>query len=224
MPNFRLLNWTKLLPSGTQGAAVPFRTWCASRSLRYLVASALLAGGSFWGAGVLIAAEFADFTVSVGVKDVATDKSSLKPGETTTLRITLGNNSSTTTLTNVGFSELLPVGANGSLEAVGSLEILPVGSGCTGTVDLSDTKTIVVSGFTVPQKSGAEAGPVSCYIDIPVIAKSKTGVKQEGLVYDLTGKISSDQGSNKGDASKSFVVESVGRPTWDKSFEGATPS
>ena len=220
MPNFRLLNWTKLLPSGTQGAAVTFRTWCASRSLRYLVASALLAGGSFWGAGVLIAAEFADFTVSVGVKDVATDKSSLKPGETTTLRITLGNNSSTTTLTNVGFSELLPVGANGSLEAVGSLEILPVGSGCTGTVDLSDTKTIVVSGFTVPQKSGAEAGPVSCYIDIPVIAKSKTGVKQEGLVYDLTGKISSDQGSNKGDASKSFVVESVGRPTWDKSFEG----
>jgi len=219
MPNSRLFNWTKLLPSGTQRAVVPFRAWCAARSLRYLVASAMLAAGSFWGAGVLIAAVFADFTVSVGVKDVAVDKSSLKPGETTTLRITLGNNSSTAALKNVGFSELLPVGANGSLEAVGGY-LISGDSGCSGAVNLSDTKTIDVSNFTVPQKSGAEAGPVSCYIDIPVIAKSKTGVKQEGLVYDLTGKVSSDQGSNKGDASKSFVVESVGRPTWDKSFEG----
>lgn len=186
--------------------------------LRHVVAWGVLGGGSLWGAGALMAAgEFADFTVSVGVANATTDKTSLRPGETTTLRITLGNDNSLNDLTHVGFSKALPAAANGSLRVNGAYQISG-DSGCTGTVNLSDPTTITVSDFTVPKKSGTDAEKVSCYIDIPLMAQSLTGQQQAGLAYVLTGAVSSDQGGNTGPATQTFVVEAVGRPTWSKSF------
>jgi len=221
MSNPRLAGWVKLLPPCAQrirSSVASLRAWDASKVLRHVVAWGVLGGGGLWGAGALMAAgEFADFTVSVGVANATTDRTSLRPGETTTLRITLGNDNSLSDLTHVGFSKALPAAANGSLRVNGAYQISG-DSGCTGTVNLSDPTTITVSDFTVPKKSGTDAEKVSCYIDIPLMAQSPTGQQQAGLAYVLTGAVTSDQGGNTGPATQTFVVEAVGRPTWSKSF------
>ncbi|WP_370680102.1 SdrD B-like domain-containing protein [Comamonas sp. GB3 AK4-5] len=224
MLNSRLVDWGKLLPSSDRARrlAASLKAASPARVVRHGVLWGSVVAGGMWGTGSLLAAgELADFSVSVGVAS-GSDKSSLRPGETTTLRITLGNDSSSADLTGVNFSKVLPSATHGSLQVNGSA-VISGDPGCSvnsgSTVDLSDATIIKVSGFKVPQKSGSAADKVSCYIDIPLIAQSPSGQQQSGLTYALpAGSVGSDQGSNSGPGTHTFVVDKAGRPTWSKSF------
>ncbi|NND68365.1 MAG: hypothetical protein HKN19_12330, partial [Halioglobus sp.] len=68
-------------------------------------------------------AQNADFNVTVNTGPVAPNSDTVFPGEPTSLRVTLSNNSTLVPLTNVGYTKALPNGALNGLAINGASAI-----------------------------------------------------------------------------------------------------
>lgn len=160
-----------------------------------------------------------DFNVTVNTGPVAPNSPTVFPGEATSLRITLANNSTTANITGAGFNQPLPSTATHSLLIDGTATISG-DPGCTGGVlaAASGQGSVSLTGLTVPARQAGVAGSGECYIDLPIIATSNNGASTS-LSYGLfAGDVSSDQGTNATGGPQSITVSSTRRPTWSKAL------
>jgi len=184
---------------------------------RRLAALALLLG---IGAGPALAAPNANF--DVGVNTTTGFSATVRVGETTSLRITLTNNSTAGDFTGVAFNQALPTTATGGLVVVGNIATITtdaasVGS-CSGTVTVANGLSGVnLSGLFIPKMVGPNPG--RCYIDIPVMATSTNGSSTTHTYALLAGDVSMAGGdTNATGGQQGITVQAAGRPTWSKAF------
>ncbi|MEZ5502365.1 MAG: hypothetical protein R3E50_06790 [Halioglobus sp.] len=164
-------------------------------------------------------AQNTDFNVTVNTGPVPPNSATVYPGQATSLRITLSNNSTSIPLTGVGYSKPLPTNAvNGLL--VNGASAINGDPGCVGgTLTTSAGQPgISLSGLTVPARQIGVAGSGECYLDIPVVAYSTDG-NSTSLSYSVNaGEVSSNQGTNNTGGPQAITVRAVQRPTWSKNF------
>ncbi len=164
-------------------------------------------------------AQNADFNVTVNTGATPPNSDTVYPGQSTSLRITLSNNSTTIPLTGVSFSKPLPTNAiNGLL--VNGASAINGDAGCSGgTLSTSPgLPGISLAGLTVPARQLGVPGSGECYLDIPIAAYSTNGAATS-LSYALNaGEVSSNQGTNATGGPQAITVRAVQRPTWSKSF------
>ena len=204
-----MVSWNKRLASGLSGLVDR-----SAQVARVGVAVALLgAGSTAWAA--------ANPNFTVGVNNKPGFPTSVAPGSSTTVRITLTNDSAVP-LTGVNFSNLVPNPAVGNtLVSLDGTYQISGSAGCAGTLSVTaGSGTLSLSGMTVPAKTAAAA---ICYIDVPVKAVSSTGSASTviyslpaGAVVDASGDTNIDGGS------QSFNISAVSPPTWSKNFASGT--
>lgn len=169
------------------------------------------------GAGA--AAQNAAFNVTVNTGVVAPNSDTVYPGEPTSVRITLSNNSTGSPLTGVGYSKPLPTTSNNGL-LVNGTSVISGDPGCIGGT-LSTTSGepgISLSGLTVPPRREGVAGSGECYLDIPIAAYSVNG-NSTSLSYSLdTGEVSSNEGVNATGGPQAYTIRSTERPSWTKNL------
>lgn len=166
------------------------------------------------------AAQNSGFLISIN--NTPLSSTTIKPGQSTSLRIALTNNT-VADFTGVGFSKALPSGATGGLVINGTPVISEgpntVGGTCSaGALTTTiGSASLTLSGLTVPAKDGSNPG--ICYIDIPVTATSTDG-SSTSYTYSLAaGEVTMSGGDSNGTGgSQSFTVLATSRPTWSKSF------
>lgn len=156
-----------------------------------------------------------EFTVGVN----STGSTTLDPGQQTTVRFTLTNDSATA-FSGVHFDVSPTGGGTNTLVVPGApAPVISGNAGCVGgTVDVSaGGGRIQLTGLTVPAKSGATAGV--CYVDVPVKAVSAAGASSTvtyALAQDSVGMTGGDTNGTGG--SQGFTIQAVARPTWSKAF------
>lgn len=160
-----------------------------------------------------------DFDVTVNLGAAAPNSGTVFPGEATSMRVTLRNNSLTVPLTGVNFSEALPSTANNGLLVNGASAITG-DAGCVGGALTTNPGAdgISLAGLTIPVRQAGVAGSGECYLDIPIVAFSINGASTS-LAYDLAaGDLDSDQGTNATGGPQGYTIRSTSRPTWSKTF------
>ena len=160
-----------------------------------------------------------DFNVTVNTGPTPPNADTVYPGQPTSLRITLSNNSTVQPLTNVNFAKPLPGGTAGLLVS-GATTIS--GAGCSGgsLVTAVGQAGISLANLTVPVLDENVAGSGECYLDIPIVAYSITGASTS-LSYALNaGEVGSDQGFNATGGPQAITLRPVARPTWSKTVVG----
>tara|TARA_R100000687_G_scaffold67140_1_gene56110 strand:+ start:10349 stop:15865 length:5517 start_codon:yes stop_codon:yes gene_type:complete len=162
-----------------------------------------------------------DFSVTVNTGPTPPNSDTVYPGELTSLRITLSNNSTLASIDNAAFSKALPASAIGGLLIAGGGSVS--GAGCTGGVlsTVDGQPGVTLSGLTIPPRTDGVAGSGECYIDLPVTAWSANGAAASHSYSLVAGEVSSDSGSNSSGGPQAITVRPVNRPTWSKSFSGA---
>lgn len=194
-------------------STVPARRFSHVALLPFALCLALLG----WGNAAV--AQLADFNVTVNTGPVPPNNDTVYPGETTSIRITLSNNSTINPITGVNFSKALPTNVTNGLIVDGASSI----SGDAGCVGGTLTTTagaagISLSGLTIPTRVLGVPGSGECYLDIPIAAFSTDGAATS-LSYALNAmEVDSDQGSNATGGPQAFTVRSSSPPTWSKSF------
>jgi large repetitive protein len=164
-------------------------------------------------------AQNSDFNVTVNTGAVAPNSDTVYPGQPTSLRITLSNNSTSIALTGVGYSKPLPTNAINGLRVNGPSAITGA-AGCTGGTLTTSTGLpgISLSGLTVPVRQIGVGGSGECYLDIPVVAYSTDG-NTTSLSYSVNaGEVSSNQGVNATGGPQAITVRAALPPTWSKNF------
>lgn len=176
---------------------------------------------SAWIAGLLAAtlstfahAQNPEFNVTVNTGPVPPNAGTVYPGEPTSLRVTLSNNSLTVPLTNVGYSNSLPAGATHGLVINGASAITG-DPGCTGgtLTTISGQSTVMLSGLTVPVRQAGVPGSGECYLDLPVFAYSTDGTSTSVSYTVGDGDVSSDQGVNANGGPQAITIRAAQRPT-----------
>jgi uncharacterized repeat protein (TIGR01451 family) len=160
-----------------------------------------------------------DFNVTVNTGPVAPNGDTVFPGEATSLRVTLSNNSLLTPLTNVAYSGAFQVVAGAGLLVNGPSSISG-DPGCTGGT-LTTTPgqpDIVLSGLTVPVRQDGVAGSGECYIDLPVRAFTTSGASTTVNLQVAPGDVTSDQGANATGGPQAITVRAVQRPSMAKAL------
>lgn len=161
----------------------------------------------------------ADFNITVNVGALPPNSGTVFPGEATSLRVTLSNNSTSAPLTGVNFSKSLPSTASNGL-LVNGISAITGDVGCSGGILTTSPGTdgISLSGLTIPVRQTGVAGSGECYLDFPIGAFSIDGTSTS-LSYELgAGEVASDQGSNATGGPQAYTLRSTSRPTWSKSF------
>lgn len=204
-----MVSWKKRLALGLSGLVDR-----SAQLTRVGVAVALLgANSNAWAA--------ANPNFTVGVNNMPGSPTSVAPGSSTTVRITLTNDSATP-LTGVNFSNLVPNPAVGNtLVSLDGTYQISGSAGCAGTLSVTaGSGTLSLSGMTVPAKTASAA---VCYIDVPVKAVSNTG-SASTVSYSLLGGAVADAGgdTNFTGGSQNFTISAVSPPTWAKSFASGT--
>ncbi len=153
---------------------------------------------------------------NVAVNTGVGDPSTVVPGEATSLRIALSNNSDALAINDVSFTQSLPETATGGLRVLGAASISG-SAGCTGDPDVTVGGTHVsLANMTIPVNG-------VCYLDIPVAAWSFTGAAATHVYSLPAGSVSCGAGcSNATGGSQGITVNAVPRPTWSKSFSTST--
>ena len=150
---------------------------------------------------------------------VAPNSDTVYPGQPTSLRITLSNNSTSIALTGVGYSKPLPTNAINGLRVNGP-SVIKGDAGCLGgtLTTIVGQPGITLAGLTVPPRQIGVACSGECYLDIPVVAYSTDG-NTTSLSYSVNaGEVSSNQGVNATGGPQAITVRAVQRPTWSKDF------
>lgn len=164
-------------------------------------------------------AQLADFNVTVNTGPVAPNNDTVYPGEATSLRVTLANNSTVSSITGVNYSKALPTTANNGLQVNGASAING-DAGCVGgtLTTTPGSSAVSLAGLTIPPRQLGVPGSGECYLDIPIAAFSLDG-NSTSLSYLLGAtEVDSDQGSNATGGPQAITVRSTNRPTWSKSF------
>ena len=184
------------------------------RPRRFLAAMLLLLGVA---GSAMLQAQNADFNVTVNTGAVPPNNATVYPGEATSLRVTLANNSTVNPLTGVNFNKALPGTAVHSLLINGASSI-GGDPGCTGGT-LTTTPGlpgVVLSGLTIPVRQNGVPGSGECYIELPIVATSTNGAATS-LSYALNaGEVGSDQGTNATGGPQSITIRAAQRPTWSQ--------
>ncbi|HEY7886581.1 MAG TPA: SdrD B-like domain-containing protein [Cellvibrionaceae bacterium] len=164
-------------------------------------------------------AQNANFAVTVNTGPTPPNSDTVYPGEATSLRITLSNNSTIESIPGVNFDKALPTTATGGLWVSGPAEIN--GPGCGGTLNTTEGEAdISLSGLTVPVRVDSVPNSGECYLDIPVVAWSSNGASTSHSYALNPGDVGSDTGANTTGGPQAITVRSVSRPTWSKGFPG----
>lgn len=164
-------------------------------------------------------AQNADFNVTVNTGAAPPNSDTVYPGQPTSLRITLSNNSTSTALTGVSYSKPLPTNATNGLWVNGASTISGA-AGCVGgsLVTATGLPGISLSGLTVPARQIGVAGSGECYLNIPIVAYSTNGASTSLSYAVNAGEVSSNQGVNATGGPQAITVRAVQRPTWSKNF------
>lgn len=199
-------------PAGT-GTNLCRRRWSRTAARLAILATAGMGFGS------PAMAQLADFNVTVNTSPVLPNPDTVYPGEATSIRVTLSNNSTVSSITGVNYIKALPTTANNGLQVNGASAING-DAGCVGgtLTTASGSSAVSLSGLTIPPRVLGVPGSGECYLDIPIAAFSLDG-NSTSLSYSLAAtEIDSDQGSNATGGPQAFTVRSTSRPTWSKSF------
>lgn len=182
----------------------------------------------------VIFSSFAQAALGVSVTLVAGDPTSIRPGETTRLEITLSNNNGVADVAGVNFSNSLPGVLPDGLRVSGAFTYTcfdPAGGGSTiggsGTLTANvDSQAISLTGGIVPARDSGSATDGSCSIIIPVTAGTSDGSAQTYNYQILDGAVSGSDNtgavSNSGDVQQSVNVSAITRPVISKSFGSNT--
>lgn len=161
-----------------------------------------------------------DFNVTINTGPVAPNAATVYPGEATSLRITLSNNSRTSELNQVAFNFALPDSGTHALLVDGPASISG-DAGCVGGALVApvDGATVQLSGLTVPVAPANRAS--ACYIDIPVRGISPSGASGSVSARVLAGEVSydnggGDSGSNATGGSQAITLRAVQPPQISK--------
>ena len=191
----------------------------SSRSIGAFLASWLLVGGAWAG-----------LTASVTLPSGA--PTSIRPGEITTLEITLANNNSLAAITAAAFSNslqgLLPNGLK--VAGVPIYTCFDPGTSATstglGTLTAAvGTQPIQLSGGVIPARNDGTSTDGSCTISIPVTAGSSNGAGAAYTYTILNGAVTGNDGTdvaNIGNVSQSITVTAISQPTISKAFSNGT--
>lgn len=187
---------------------------------RLLLATSLLPAGAAW----------AGLTASVTLQTAA--PTNIRPGEITTLEITLANNNSSAAITGAAFSNSLPGVLPNGLKVAGAPTYTcfnPVTSttsaGVGALTATLGTQPIQLVGGVIPARNNATSTDGSCTILVPVTAGSSTGT---GTAYTYTianGAVTGNDGgavANIGAVSQSVNVTAISQPTIGKTFVGGS--
>jgi|GEM_PF-4134159 len=196
------------------GCSVFFRA-CFSVGLRYWL---ILCGAVLLPLNAVYAQTNPHFSVTVNTGPVAPNSATVFPGEPTSLRITLSNNSTVSSIVNTAFSKPLPFTPESGLRVNGTASIS--GDGCLGGAlnATPGSELLSLSGLTVPARIDGEPNSGECYVDIPVVAWSKNGTSTSHSYALAAGDVSSDGGANATGGPQAITINSVSRPRWSKSF------
>ena len=108
-----------------------------------------------------------DFNVTVNLGPNPPNAGTVFPGESTSLRVTLANNSTSVAITNGAYTGSLPASGNTRLVMDGVGTISP--PACGGSITTADgDPSVSFSGVTVPVRDVLVPGSGECYIDLPV--------------------------------------------------------
>ncbi|MFK7830365.1 MAG: SdrD B-like domain-containing protein [Congregibacter sp.] len=194
------------------GIAIPART--------LLGLFVLLTTVSVFSTTALAQATDPDFNVTVNTGPVAPNADTVFPGETTSLRITLANNSTGAPITAAAYSGSLPSNVTSALLVDGAGTISP--AACGGSLTLTPgTQGINFSGVTVPVRTAGVAGTGECYVDFPIRATTDDGSSSSLSVAIGVGEVTAGTGANGTGGNQAITVRSVQPPRISKSF---TPS
>ncbi|MEM1402510.1 MAG: SdrD B-like domain-containing protein [Pseudomonadota bacterium] len=158
-----------------------------------------------------------NFNVTVNLGPNPPNAGTVFPGEGTSLRVTLANNSTTTAITNGSYTGALPASGNTRLVMDGVGVISP--PACGGSITTADgDPSVSFSGITIPARSIGVPGSGECYIDLPVRAETTDGTSAS-LSYTISNSdVSAVPGSNATGGSQAITVRAVERPSLSKSF------
>ncbi|MGH1403812.1 MAG: SdrD B-like domain-containing protein [Alphaproteobacteria bacterium] len=175
-------------------------------------------------------AAFAGLGASVTL--VTGQPTSINPGETTQLEITLSNNNTAAAITGVAFSNLLPGTLPDGLRISGVASYnctdpsVPSTSTGVGTLTAVDgTQTISLTGGVIPARDAGSSTDGTCTIIIPVTAGSSNGASATYNYEIVNGAVTGNDGgavANSGAVNQSVNVLSIPLPTIDKSFGSST--
>lgn len=159
------------------------------------------------------------------------DPTSIYPGQTTRLQITLSNSNTDSAVNGVAFSNSLPgVLPNGlSVSGAATYTCFAPATSTTnagsGTLTAATgSQTISLSGGSIPARSGTTDG--YCTIVVPVTASTSTG-NSATYTYTIadgavTGTDSTGAVANSGAVNQSINVLALSKPTISKSFGSST--
>ena len=181
-----------------------------------------LVAGLGLSSAVAMAAPVSTFTV--GLNSGPGAPTTINPGQSTVLRITLSNSDTTQDFTGVHFvNPLTPTTVNGNTLEVTGPATITGGALCEqGTVSVSPPSgAINLSGMTVPRQVGATAG--QCFIDVPIRGVSANGASSSPAYVLGSDSVQMTGGDgNLTGGQQQFTINSVSRPTWSKSFSNDT--
>lgn len=157
------------------------------------------------------------------------DPSSIYPGESTRLQITLSNSNTSAVVGSAGFSNSLPGTLPNGLKVAGAASYTcndPSGAPFAPTGSLTavpGTQSVTLAGATIPARANNTDG--TCTLLIPVTAGTSTGNAATYTYTIADGAVTGNDGApvaNTGAVSQSLNVNAISRPTLSKSFSNST--
>ncbi len=180
--------------------------------------------------GLAAGAAWAGLTASVTLQ--SGQPTSIRPGETTVIEITLANNNSTAAINGVAFGNSLPGVLPDGLKVAGAPTYTCFDPNTSTTAPGSGTLTaavgtqaIALNGGVIPRRNAGSATDGSCTIRIPVTAGTSNGA---GTAYTYTivaGAVTGNDGgavANVGNVSQSINITAMAQPTITKAFSNGT--
>ncbi|MDR3390484.1 MAG: SdrD B-like domain-containing protein [Sulfuriferula sp.] len=200
------------------------------RGLRKTVGKALISGLLAIGSMFLFATD-ASAALSASVTLLTGDPTSIYPGQTTRLQITLSNSNTGSAVNGVAFSNSLPGVLPNGLEIAGAATYSCTDPATSITSDpgtetltaVNGTQAIALSGGIIPANANNTDG--ACTILVPVTAGTSTGSTATYTYTIASGAVTGNDGSaisNGGAVSQSINVNALAKPSISKSFAAST--
>lgn len=159
--------------------------------------------------------------------------SSVQPGATTVLEITLSNNNDTSAINTVGFSNTLPGTLPDGLKIAGlttftcfdpatSTTSTPAPNPVTATIG---SQSLTLTNATIPARNAGSSTDGSCTLLVPVTPGTSNGGTATRTFTIAGGDVTGNDGAavqNIGNVSQSINVLALNRPTIAKAFSNGT--
>ncbi|MBI1214672.1 MAG: DUF11 domain-containing protein [Alphaproteobacteria bacterium] len=186
--------------------------------------------GFVLGLFLLLSSHAAFAALGASVTLASGQPTTIYPSEITQIQITLSNNNTSASVSNVAFSASLPGTLPNGLKISGAATYTctdpsgPTTGAGAGTLTAADgTQAISLSGGIIPARANSTDG--TCTITIPVTAGTSTG---NATTYTYTipdGSVTGDDGTavaNSGAVSQSVNIRALTKPVITKTFSNST--